>query len=339
MELEIIPDNTRDTDNNGKTSSTSTTRDQSTFRLNATQLFLTYPQCSLDPTEALQLLTEALKKKKRTISEYLIAKEKHKDGNDHLHVWLKLDKKVDIRSASLLDLKNHHGNYQSARSSSRVKAYCSKEGDFIAHPPYVPTAKPSPWKTAIALAKEGKTKEAIQSLEDGGERVCRDLVLHQASIETSLRIFEPPQLLTFARPLTSYGELFTWAKDKVALILVGATNTGKTTLAASLLPTALFTRHLDLLVQLRGHEGVILDDMSFKHLHDEAQIALLDVEMETHVHVRYRVATLPAGLPRILTSNKEPFEIINMSNPAIARRVMAIRWYGWDNDPMWEECV
>lgn len=309
------------------------------FRLNATNLFLTYPQCAVEPKEALDLLTEILSSKGRTISEYIIAREKHADGSDHLHAYLKLDKKIDVRSASLFDLRNHHGNYQSARSATKVKKYCTKDGNYIADPPYIPPTEKDPiWRKAIETAKEGNVEEAMKILENGGERSCRDLILHRAAILSSLTMMTPVKELSCARPLTDFGNLFNWNRHEKTLVLFGETNKGKTSLAASLIPKALFTRHLDLLADLTSqHEGIILDDMAFKHQHDEAQIALVDLAMDTTVHVRYRVARIPARMPRIITTNKEPWEILNLSNPAIARRVITIRWLGWDSDPNWQE--
>lgn len=299
------------------------------FELNSKGLFLTYPQCSVQPAEALELFREIFQKKKRTIQEYVIAQEKHADGNDHLHAFIRLNKALHISNAALLDLKKHHGNYQSARSPTRVKAYCTKEGNYIADPPYQPVQKPTTWADAVACAESGDSATAITILKTSGERACRDLVLHSASIKANLRAFMPPARLSCARELSSYKRLFEWDKTKT-LVLSGPTNTGKTTLAASLLPFALFTRHLDRLGELsEGHEGIILDDMSFIHLHDEAQIHLVDTAMESHIHIRYKYVTLPAGLPRIVTTNKAPLSVFNLVNPAIARRVQCIQWDGW----------
>lgn len=62
------------------------------FRLNAKKLFLTYPKCSITKEEAL----EQLKAKLKHISKILVAHELHKDGTDHLHVYINLDKKCNI---------------------------------------------------------------------------------------------------------------------------------------------------------------------------------------------------------------------------------------------------
>lgn len=92
----------------------------------------------------------------------------------------------------------------------------------------------------------------------------------------------------------------------------------------ALLPQALKTKHLDLLRTKKypsNHFGIIYDEGNLSHLHQEAQIAFLDREFDTEVHVRYGVAEIPAGHPVIITSNRRPDEIMALWNPAVQRRV------------------
>ena len=63
--------------------------DRGSYRLNASQIFLTYAQCDIEPVVMLEFLKRLVK-----IEEYIIAQEKHKDGGLHLHCYLKLEKKV-----------------------------------------------------------------------------------------------------------------------------------------------------------------------------------------------------------------------------------------------------
>lgn len=314
-------------------------RKASTFRLTAKSLFLTYPKCSLAKEEALAILEEKVSGKETSIKEYLIANEKHADGSDHLHVYLLLEQSWNCKDPRFWDLGEHHGNYQGCRSAAAVKKYCTKENNWIASPGLeISSKKASTWTDALALAREGKTKEALNTLEEGGERCARDTVLHRETLLRTFAAISPITRLACARDMSLYPNLFEWPRGRLSLILFGDTNLGKTSLACSLLPEGLLTRHLDLLATYdpERNQGIILDDMSFSHLHDEAQIALLDVELSTQVHVRYRVANIPAGTPRILTSNRLPCDVLRLSNPAIARRVLAIRWLGWNSDPMWE---
>lgn len=121
-----------------------------------------------------------------------------------------------------------------------------------------------------------------------------------------------------------------WDPHTRTLILFGATNVGKTSLAKALLPRALMTRHLDPLVtyQSKGYKGIILDDMSFNSgeytMKPEAQIHLLDREDDTQIHCRYRVAEIPAHTPTIITSNKHPTQVVALHDPAIERRCLCM---------------
>ena len=50
------------------------------------------------------------------IEDYIIAKEKHDDGTDHLHVYLSMAKKLNIKSSKFFDIEDdngtvYHGNY------------------------------------------------------------------------------------------------------------------------------------------------------------------------------------------------------------------------------------
>lgn len=97
--------------------------------------FLTYPQCDIPKEAALKMLEKDLwQKYDLKIEEYVIAEEKHQDGNPHLHAFIKLNKRVRFK-ADRFDLnewgKIFHGNYQIAKSWHAVEQYCKKDGDFI----------------------------------------------------------------------------------------------------------------------------------------------------------------------------------------------------------------
>lgn len=60
--------------------------------------------------------------------------------------------------------------------------------------------------------------------------------------------------------------------------------------------------------------------MSFLHLPREGQIHLVDTADESQVHARYEMVEIPAGTPRIITTNLMPSEIFAWENEAIRRR-------------------
>lgn len=332
---------TTDSSNGTKKSPKKTSENSTRFRLAVKTLFLTYPKCPIPKEEALEILKAKAFERDLRIVEYIVAQEKHEDGSDHLHVFLKLDRVFNCKDSEFWDLNNYHGNYQGCRSPAAVMKYCVKEGDFLTSKG-MSVAKCEPWKEALELAKEGKATEALQALENGNERTRRDRLLHSDSLAKTFQALAPATAHLSSLPLAVYGTLFEWNRRAHTLLIFGITNVGKTTLATSLLPNALLTRHLDLLADYSlGYDGIILDDMSFNHLHDEAQIALLDLAFDSQVHVRYRVARIPAGTPRIITTNRHPLEVIRLGNPAIARRVKVIEWKGYSKTETpgseWEE--
>lgn len=65
-----------------------------------------------------------------------------------------------------------------------------------------------------------------------------------------------------------------------SIVIIGAAGTGKTSWARKHVPKpALFVTHMDVLKQLTArHKAIVFDDMSFKHLPREGQIAIVDRE-------------------------------------------------------------
>lgn len=297
------------------------------YRLQGTHLFLTYPQCTLAPAEALTVLQT--KTQLPPITEYIIAQEQHQDGTPHLHCYLKLASRTAIRSPTALDLGLFHGNYQSCRNRRAVLKYVTKDGTYITNLSPTELSNPSPtsaspYLSARRAVREGSSvQEALSHLEED-PKAARDLTIHGTSIVRNLSTIASRRITT-THSLASFNLTWQWEETKT-LLLWGATGIGKTTLAKLLLPQALFVRHLDLLRMYgEGHyDGIVLDDMSFSHLPREAQIHLVDVADPTDIHIRYGVASLPQGTRRIITTNLVPEAILRLEDPAIARRVQAV---------------
>lgn len=96
------------------------------FRINAKQFFLTYPQCDMTKDamyDALMKLDNAEK--------IVIGREKHEDGNYHLHVYIKYFTKKNIKSATHFDINGYHPNIQSAKSEKAVIGYITKDRDIL----------------------------------------------------------------------------------------------------------------------------------------------------------------------------------------------------------------
>ena len=89
--------------------------------------FCTWPHCPLSKEDALEQL-----RARYELVEYVIAEEKHADGEPHLHAFLKLDRRVNFK-ASMFDVAGYHGNYQPAKSWRAVQEYCKKDGNYISN--------------------------------------------------------------------------------------------------------------------------------------------------------------------------------------------------------------
>jgi len=99
------------------------------FRLQGTNLFLTYPDCPISATDA-----EASIKRKLKHYEWSIwGNETHEDGTPHLHAFVRLKRACNLSSPTCLDIVGtggvaRHGNYQVARSAKDALEYVIKDG-------------------------------------------------------------------------------------------------------------------------------------------------------------------------------------------------------------------
>ena len=87
--------------------------------------FCTWPHCPLKKEEVLDMLSDRYR-----LDKYVIAEEKHADGQPHLHAFLKLFARKKF-NAAMFDLGEYHGNYQPAKSWRCVEQYCKKDGNYI----------------------------------------------------------------------------------------------------------------------------------------------------------------------------------------------------------------
>lgn len=112
-------------------------RAASKFRIRSTQLFLTFAECPIDKTCALSQLLARWEYFALTVQKYIIAQEKHQNGNYHLHCYFQFETELSVYDNSFADIwlagKWFHGNYQSARCAKNVAKYCTKDGDFISN--------------------------------------------------------------------------------------------------------------------------------------------------------------------------------------------------------------
>lgn len=186
----------------------------------------------------------------------------------------------------------------------------------------------SPYQEAMALAANEDVEKAITFLSSH-PGPSRDLVLHFDQMFSNLQRYSEWQKSLSktssnaedAVELASFGQIPIWTPN-TSLILFGATELGKTTLAKKCIDNYLFVRHMDHLKSFSPmrHGGIIFDDMAFLHLHREAQIHLADVQDDSQIHIRYKIVSIPKHTMKIFTTNKAPHEIFLLHDEAVARR-------------------
>lgn len=108
-------------------------RKENSFRLNAKNLFLTWPKNDADAGVVTNNLLEHFGAD--NVSYLCVSTEDHEDGTPHLHALVCLKNKVDIKNAATLDEigGGKHGNYQSAKNVRNVLEYVKKGGNFVEH--------------------------------------------------------------------------------------------------------------------------------------------------------------------------------------------------------------
>lgn len=98
-------------------------------RFRAKRLFLTYPQCMTRPSMVMYRIKHLFED---NLEWAVVASEKHKDGNPHLHCVVYLKRQLDTYDHTYLDqLTGKHGNYQVARNMVNTLRYVTKDNDYI----------------------------------------------------------------------------------------------------------------------------------------------------------------------------------------------------------------
>lgn len=99
------------------------------FRLQCKRFSLTYPRCGVER----ETFERAFRLQHSGFSTCVCAKERHKDGGFHFHVFLEYEHKKDVQSAAHFDLQiegdSFHPNIQKTKNKKAWLKYIAKEGD------------------------------------------------------------------------------------------------------------------------------------------------------------------------------------------------------------------
>lgn len=321
------------------------------FRLSGKHLFLTYSQFDQSKEEVYSQLKEKLMP--RRVESYVIADEDHKDGSKHIHVYVELDNRCDIRDSRRLDLKDRegvekHGNYQSCRCYRNVVGYIVKHGlsRVLTNKNLDDNGRElDGWGEIAEMAEKGDYAKALEKIR---ERSPRTYVMEYSKIKGNLRgivrdntsglrnvyeleKFEVPEKLLFWHDLEM--------KEKT-LYMYGATGTGKTEIVKSLLARRYGAEQVLRVTNWEGlkgydstkHKAIILDDISMEGKTMEEKISIVDVKNEADIRVLYEALKIEPGIVRAILSNKSEDKYFGIGGAyedsqgdAIRRRIRVLK--------------
>lgn len=238
----------------------------------------------------------------------------------HLQGYLEL-----INRSRMATLKNRIGItriHLEKRRGTPLEAseYCKKEGDFEVF-------------GVISESNQGRRsdlQEVVDLVNQGG--TLRDL--WQEHTATMIRYSRGiREAMVNLRPLQEHRtfDLDSFAfhplvfPESRSIIIWGESGARKTSYVTSRFPRILMVSHMDDLLNFREgeHEGILFDDMDFRHTPRTAQIHLTDQDFDRSIHIRYTTVTIPRKTIKIFTTNEQNGAIF-MDDPAINRRLHKI---------------
>nr|BAS69604.1 replicase protein [Jatropha leaf curl virus] len=198
------------------------------FSVSAKNIFLTYPKCPLSKETVLDLLRNISCPSDKLFIR--VAQEKHEDGSLHIHALIQFKGKARFRNARHFDLihphssSQFHANIQGARSSSDVKSYIEKDGDYIDWGFFQidgRSARGGQQTANDAAAEALNSGSADAALAIIREKMPRDYIFQYHNLKSNLeRIFTPHRVdYVSPYPLSSFDrvpeELEIWASENV----------------------------------------------------------------------------------------------------------------------------
>ena len=230
-----------------------------------------------------------------------ICHEHHQDGNIHTHVCVLVKKSLDIKNPNFFDFEGRHCNINPPKSiehwRNQVK-YCDKEDPEVYGEITVSKDKAEELAEACEYVKQCKTRKEMYALGP-----------YTHVISSKVSFFEN----YWATQHTKKSSKADFIQTKIPMIdnwttswlIHGAAGTGKTQFALSHFSNPLMVSHIEDLKDFDAdeHDGIVFDDISFRHLPGQAIIHILDIDHDRSIHNRFHNATIPANTKKIFVHN------------------------------------
>nr|QBO66585.1 replication associated protein [Papaya leaf curl virus] len=297
------------------------------FCINAKNIFLTYPKCSIPKEQMLELLQNVTCPSDKL---YRVSQEIHQDGSLHIHVLIQFEGKYKFRNPRLFDVAHpntstqFHPNFQGAKSSSDVKSYIQKDGDYIDWGQFQidgRSARGGQQTANDASAEALNTGSAEAALAIIRELLPKDYIFQFHNLKCNLdRIFAPP-VEVYVSPFSSSSfdqvpeELEDWAAENVmdsaarplrpkSIVIEGDSRTGKTMWARSLGPHNYLCGHLDLSPKVYSNDVWynVIDDVDPHYLKHFKEF--MGAQRDWQSNTKYgKPVQIKGGIPTIFLCN------------------------------------
>nr|QHU79563.1 replication associated protein [Opuntia virus 1] len=310
------------------------------FRINAKNIFLTFPKCSLTKEQALDQLKTL--QTPTNIKFIRVCEEHHQDGSPHLHVLIQFEGKFQTQNKRFFDLRHpnssiqFHPNIQAAKSSSDVKSYMEKERCFLDYGEF--QIDPRSARGGRQSSNESYAKALNASSKDEALKIIKEeqpqhYVLMYHNINANLdRIFEPPTK-KFEKLYSSFkitddmeqwvGETFEFdvtspagpfinkiiGDRPMSLIVEGPSRTGKTAWARSLGDHNYLCGHLDFNSKCFSNSAMynVIDDVTPHYLKLKHWKELIGAQRDWQSNCKYgKPVQIKGGIPSIVLCNPGP---------------------------------
>ncbi|AUM61789.1 Rep [uncultured virus] len=296
------------------------------FRISNVAVLLTYSQIGETTKEdILYTLEERLPK-----FQYCIGEEQHQDGGRHIHCVLRFERKFDSKDSTIFDVSTfdtwHHPNIKKIQ---RGQANLQRSIDYVSKEDPTPLSSFPNTLTWSEITQNSATPdEFLENIKKNYPKdYCTNLQRYEYAASKLFPQTSPNDIPVGYQNDYEYPTLNIQTDFSKSTVIIGTPGCGKTSWAKDNAPKpALFIRHLDSLALIRPeHRSIIFDDLDFRHLPVSTQKYLVDYENLSEIHVRYKVAKIKPGIPRIFTANEYPFiDDTSIHADAINRRVNKI---------------
>jgi hypothetical protein len=328
------------------------------FRLSSKKLFLTYSRCPL----LVEMVFRQLKLKfsNNPIEKYLIVQERHQEAGvssvqEHIHVYLKLKKKCNIKDAKMLDLLgsagvSYHGKYEACKNEKNTIEYLAKDmnggtswraSEEISLQLGALGEVSTDSEVMIDLARKGEINQALRFLEKTDPKsFLRNHHSYKKSFESLYfdTLIDSKKFVLDDYNFTS--EIYNTFKSAfelgLSVVAYGVPGCGKSHFTRIMLQEKFFisnpliVNNIDSLREWDRlkYDAIIFDDCSLTNLDRSQLISILSMELGGTIECRYQNVRIGPDTMRIFVQNMPLTAVLtkmNLQNDlALTRRFVEI---------------